>query len=100
MNSFWGQALLWLAETFTPYCPPHARRAAVALRHRHPGWKVVDTRTRARESDRFVVAVFYEELGSISFPTQYLLYAVPRDGGEPTELPTDPDSPYWIRGRK
>ena len=82
------------------YLPPHSRAAQAYARRAHRSWKVVGTRTLARERGRHVIAVFYEEPRVISRPVSYRLYGVSNDLARVQELPTGPDRPYWIHGRK
>jgi hypothetical protein len=82
------------------YRPAHIKAVRSYFRQKHPTWRVLETRTLARETGRFVVAVFYEEPNLVSFPPPYQLFAVSIDSLEVEELPTDPDSPYWLFGRK
>jgi hypothetical protein len=80
--------------------PLQSRVVQNCCKQMHPTWERLETRTLAIEPGRVVVAVFYEEHNVISFPKQYQLYAVSNDCRNVEELPTDPDSPYWIFGRK
>jgi hypothetical protein len=79
---------------------PGAPGGKGALRAQHPDWKLCGTSLRATEAERCVVAVFYQESGFLTFPSQYKLFSVPHDLSTVVELPCSPDSPYWIHGRK
>lgn len=89
-----------ILEELGLYLPKHSKAALVYFRKCHPNWKSVETRTMAREDNRYVVAVFYEMPNLVAFPMEYQLIAVSLDCRRIEELPTNPDSPYWIFGRK
>jgi hypothetical protein len=78
---------------------PPGKVARLQFQEEYPEYKIAETRIRAAESNRFVVAVFYTTPYPVR-PIPYKLYAVNRDLREVEELPCNPDSPYWIRGRR
>ena len=78
-----------------------AGRAAMAfLRSQSPGAVVHGARLRAKEPERIVFAVVYDEPGVPSRPSPYRLISVDRSSGGTAFLEMTPESPYWLRGRK
>mgnify|MGYP001260800442 CR=1 FL=1 len=70
------------------------------LRSQHPDLLVHGTQLRAKEPERIVLAVFYDEPHVWSRPPRYPLVAVDRRSRDASHLETSPESPYWIHGRK
>ncbi len=62
--------------------------------------RICSTSIRATEETRFVIAVFYQEHETVKKPSPYALFAVSTSKWEVEELPCNPQSPFWIRGRK
>jgi hypothetical protein len=98
--AFLWRVVLRVLEFLHLRTPPACVAAQKALRDAHPTWEVLGSSMRAREPDRYVVAVFYQEPGRLIKPPRYQLYAVSADLTVVEELPTNSSSPYWIRGRK
>jgi hypothetical protein len=90
----------WLLHKLGLIEPQSCRVARAQLRERYPGFLPRDARLLASESDRCVVAVFYQEPDKITRPMKYKLFGVSPDLTIVTELPCTPESPYWIRDRK
>ena len=76
------------------------RAAKDFLRSQSPEAVVHAARLRAKEPERIVFAVVYDEPGIPSRPSPYRLISVDRSSGRTAFLETTPESPYWIRGRK
>jgi len=89
-----------ILERLGLYQPLHCKVARRYCSELHPAWRIIETRTLAIERGQFIVAVFYKNPGIVSRPLPYQIYRVSHDCNEVTELPTDPESPYWILGRK
>lgn len=70
----------------------YARRAFRATYPAHP---LSDAWVRAVESDRVVVAVFYQVGSHPVKPEPYKVYAVDRTTHATRELPYEPSSSYW-----
>ena len=105
----WNRLLKIVGSCESPECKsrirglcesPHCKAACERLLLQRPSWVIRDTRVVKREATRCVVAVFYKEPRIITRPTRYKLFGVSNDSLVAEELPCDPDSPYWIRGRK
>jgi hypothetical protein len=79
---------------------PPCRIARQALRNDYPTYMPIGTRLRATEPRRYVVAVFYKEPEIVHRPSPYKLYEVSPDLTTATEVPCNPESPYWIQDRK
>ena len=92
--------ILFLRGIFDGEVRSAGRAAKDFLRSQSPGAVVHEARLRAKESDRIVFAVMYDEPGVLSRPSRYQLISVDRSSGGTTFLETTPKSPYWIRGRK
>lgn len=75
------------------------RAARHALHALHPDWKIVESKHRATETNRDIVAVFFEQPPVKIEPIPYVLFAVDRSGRAEV-LSDDQGSPYEIRGRK
>jgi hypothetical protein len=60
---------------------------------------VLGTKLIRKETQRSIVAVFYEEPGIVVRPSRYKLFAVANDLSQVEALPVEPRSPYWVRGR-
>lgn len=70
------------------------------LQEQHPDWEVNEALLRADEPERWVFAVFYEMPVQRTRPSPYQLVIVDKKTNEFGEVEPEPDSPYWIRGRK
>jgi hypothetical protein len=81
---------------------PACQSAVAAVRSLHPDWDVFTglASLRADEAQRYVVAVFYSAPNVRVKPPRYVLVAMDRAHNFIELLPVDPDSPYFIRGRK
>ena len=81
---------------------PACQSAVAAIRSLHPDWDVFAglASLRADEHNRYVVAVFYSAPNVRVKPPRYVLVALDRAHNFLELLPVDPDSPYFIRGRK
>lgn len=81
---------------------PACHSAVAAIRSVHPDWDVFTglASVRADECDRYVVAVFYSAPDIRVKLPRYVLVALSRTLEFIEILPIDPDSPYFIRGRK
>ncbi len=79
---------------------PECRAARRKLAELEPSWRVEGTSLRAREGERTIVAVFYQLPDLPTKPSRYRLFAVDRALQVVEELPCEPGSPYWIRGRR
>ena len=109
-SSFLLVVTVWVASTcmvslvLDLYVSRHpACQAAVAtVRSLHPDWNVFTSMRsiRADENDRYVVAVFYSSPDVLVKPPRYVLVALGRAYDFIELLPVDPQSPYFIRGRK
>ena len=67
------------------------------LRSQSPGAVVHAARLHAKEPERIVFAVVYDEPGVPSRPSPYRLISVDRSSGDIAFLETTPESPYWIQ---
>ncbi len=74
--------------------------AHLFLQEKYQSFIFFDATLRADEKERFVYAVFYEEPNIISYPADYKIVAVSKNGGNISELELPPTSPYWIKGKK
>jgi hypothetical protein len=92
-------AWMWLQNLSSVRNGPEARAAKAYVTARYPRYGVNEVRVLATEPERTVIAVFYEEPDVLSKPLPYVICAVKHDLSV-SELPTDAESPYWIRGRK
>ena len=76
------------------------RTAKQSLEAHRPEVNAQEAWLRAKEASRIVFAGIYSESGVIHRPLPYQLVAVDRSTGAASLLPTEPGSPYWIRGRR
>ena len=101
---------VWVAATgfasmiFDLYVSRHpvCQSAVAVVRSLHPDWEVFTSMAsiRADEDDRYVVAVFYSTRDIRVKPPRYVLVALDRAHDFLEMLPVNPDSPYFILGRK
>ena len=92
--------ILFLRGIFDGEARSAGRIAKNFLRSQCPDLVIQGTRFRAKEPERIVFAVVYDEPSIRSRPPRYRLVAVDRESGDASFLETTPESPYWIRGRK
>lgn len=93
-------ALMAALEWVGLYSPPAYTAARERFGSQYPTYTACGIEIRSREHARLVVAIYYQEPGLVTRPPRYKLYAIGNDLSEVSEIPCDPDSPYWIRGRK
>ncbi len=82
------------------YETKHCRVARTLLCQREPDIEVLGTKVLKREADLWIVAVFFQKPNIRVKPPRYRVFSVCNDMSKIDELPCDPSSPYWIRGRK
>ncbi len=92
--------ILFLRSIFDGEARSAGRVAKDFVRAQCPDLMVHGTRFCAKEPERMVFAVFYDEPSFRSRPPRYRFVAVDRESGDASLLETTPESPYWIRGRK
>lgn len=76
------------------------QRVTDYVKKNHQDLQITNLSLRAKEPTRYIFAVFYNQEDKQVIPGRYLLISISRENGYIEELPTSPDSPYWIRGRK
>src|SRR5438132_7796812 len=94
--TMWNQLLQFLGLNDAPAC----RVAREAFGRLRPTWVNCGARVIKREVGRRVVAVFYQEPDVLVRPRRYKLFSVSNDLSSVEELPCNPNSPYWIKGRR
>ena len=92
--------ILFFKGIFDAEARSAARIAKDFVRAQHPDLGVHAAWFRAKEPERIVLAVIYDERDLRSRPSPYRLVAVARSTGDASFLETTAESPYWIRGRK
>src|SRR5437016_1949235 len=78
----------------------HCKAARELFSRQHPSWRICETKVVSKETNRCIVAVFYEEPGVFVKPLRYALLAVPHDLSSVETLNCAPESKYWLKGRK
>lgn len=96
MKSAW----ISLLEFLGLHEPQHCNVVRTVFSQREPTMQVVGTKLLKREENRCIVAIFFQEPNKRVKPARYKLFSVSNDTSTIEELPCDPNSPYWIRGRK
>ena len=91
---------LFLRGLFDGEARSAGRVAKDFLRSQCPDLVVHGAWFRAKEPERIVFAVAYDEPSLRSRPARYRLVAVDRESGAASFLETTPESPYWIKGCK
>jgi hypothetical protein len=92
--------LLQLLEFLGVYEPKPCKAARTQLRQSQPLLQILGTRLITRNANEWIVAVFFQEPHRQVKPARYKLFSVSDDLSKIIELPCEPTSLYWIRGRK
>ena len=74
--------------------------AKAVFQREYPTLLYMGSSVRAQEEDRLVVAVFYQHPESKTKPSRYKIFGVSIDMENAKELECNPQSKYWIRGRR
>jgi hypothetical protein len=96
MKSSWISLLEFLGF----FEPQHCKMVRRLFLQREPTLQVIGTKILKREKDQTIVAIFFQEPKIRVKPARYKIFAVSNDLSRIDELPCDPTSPYWIKGRK
>ena len=91
------QSLLQIVGLFES---KQSKAACELLRQQYPTLQILETKIIKRELGRWIVAIFVKEEKTRVRPSSYKLFSVTDDLSGIEELPCNPTSRYWIKGRK
>jgi acyl carrier protein len=103
-RSMWRMFSNAVRALFDPEMRKTCHTARAVFQREYPTLVYEGTSVRAREQDRFVVAVFYRDPGIRTKPCPYKIFRVSSDMEHAMEnaeeLDCNPESLYWIHGRR